>query len=115
ELRGRPSRRTPAARHDRLALHRIGRGEEQQRAGRDDDVARGRERGRRPELAADAVADDLEVAAAVVDEAGEGALAERAEQRGLRGGAAPLADRERGLDVGLEQRRERRAAAAELE
>jgi hypothetical protein len=40
---------------------------------------------------------------------------QRAEQRLLRGGAAPATDRERRLDVGLEQGGERRAAAAELE
>lgn len=45
----------------------------------------------------------------------EAPAAQRRGQRVLGGGAAPRGDRERRLDVGLEHRRQARAAAAELE
>ena len=75
-----------------------------------------REHRRGPELAGERGSPSIAIerAAAVVDERREAAGCERREQRLLRRRRAPALDRERRLDVGLEQRRERSAAAAEL-
>jgi hypothetical protein len=82
-------------------------------------VAGAAERGQRADLAghahAVAVGRQRQRAAAVAAGRREPAGREAGEQLGLGGVAAPARDRQRRLDVALEQRRHRRAAAAQLE
>jgi hypothetical protein len=120
---GAPAGGAPRRGHQRLARPRGGIDEEQDGlvagAGGQEQVAGDGEGGQRADPAADAhavtVAVDDERAADVAAGGGEAARGERREQGSLRLGAAPAAGGERGLDVGLEQRRQRRAAAGELD